>query len=92
MDASLVPLQVKLAQPESYMRLLRCSSPDCKDFRHSIDRQADALIPTRAETEVVVTHERIPTRAMQDMHEQGCLDGLAEFAPRASHDFQGNRH
>ena len=35
-----------------------------------------------SETEVVVTHERIPTRAMRDMHEQGwfgCLDGLAEF-------------
>jgi uncharacterized protein YndB with AHSA1/START domain len=33
-------------------------------------------------TEVVVTHERIPTKAMRDMHEQGwlgCLDGLAEF-------------
>ena len=35
-----------------------------------------------SETEVAVTHERIPTRAMRDMHEQGwfgCLDGLAEF-------------
>jgi uncharacterized protein YndB with AHSA1/START domain len=34
------------------------------------------------QTEVVVVHERIPTAAMRDMHEQGwrgCLDGLAEY-------------
>ena len=33
-------------------------------------------------TEVIVTHERIPSNAMRDMHEQGwlgCLDGLVEF-------------
>lgn len=40
-----------------------------------------------AETEVVVTHERIPTKGMRDMHEQGwigCLDGLAEFVASAT--------
>jgi uncharacterized protein YndB with AHSA1/START domain len=34
------------------------------------------------ETEVIVTHELIPTAAMRDMHEQGwigCLDGLVEY-------------
>jgi uncharacterized protein YndB with AHSA1/START domain len=33
-------------------------------------------------TEVVVMHERIPTDAMRDMHEQGwvgCLDGLIDY-------------
>ena len=33
-------------------------------------------------TEVIVTHERIPSNTMRDMHEQGwlgCLDGLVEF-------------
>jgi uncharacterized protein YndB with AHSA1/START domain len=35
-----------------------------------------------SETEIVVIHERIPTKAMRDRHEQGwmgCLEGLAEF-------------
>jgi uncharacterized protein YndB with AHSA1/START domain len=35
-----------------------------------------------AATEVIVAHERIPTEAMRDMHEQGwvgCLDGLLEY-------------
>jgi uncharacterized protein YndB with AHSA1/START domain len=35
-----------------------------------------------SETEVVVTHERIPTDAIRDMHERGwlgCLDGLTQF-------------
>jgi uncharacterized protein YndB with AHSA1/START domain len=39
------------------------------------------------QTEVVVTHERIPTKGMRDMHEQGwmgCLDGLAEFVSSAT--------
>jgi uncharacterized protein YndB with AHSA1/START domain len=43
--------------------------------------------PRGSETEVVVTHERIPTKAMRDMHEQGwsgCLDGLAEFVSSAA--------
>ena len=34
------------------------------------------------ETEVIVAHERIPTEAMRDMHEQGwvgCLDGLVDY-------------
>lgn len=34
------------------------------------------------ETEVIVAHERIPSEAMRDMHEQGwvgCLDGLVEY-------------
>jgi glutathione S-transferase len=34
------------------------------------------------DTEIVVTHERIPNKAMRDAHERGwfgCLDGLAEF-------------
>jgi uncharacterized protein YndB with AHSA1/START domain len=34
------------------------------------------------ETEVIVMHERIPTEAMRDMHEQGwvgCLDGLVDY-------------
>ena len=34
------------------------------------------------ETEVIVAHERIPTAAMRDMHEQGwmgCLDGLVNY-------------
>jgi uncharacterized protein YndB with AHSA1/START domain len=34
------------------------------------------------ETEVIVMHERIPTQAMRDMHEQGwmgCLDGLVDY-------------
>jgi uncharacterized protein YndB with AHSA1/START domain len=33
-------------------------------------------------TEVIVMHERIPTQAMRDMHEQGwvgCLDGLVDY-------------
>jgi uncharacterized protein YndB with AHSA1/START domain len=33
-------------------------------------------------TEVIVVHERIPTEAMRDMHEQGwvgCLDGLVDY-------------
>jgi uncharacterized protein YndB with AHSA1/START domain len=33
-------------------------------------------------TEVIVTHERIPTEAMRDMHAQGwlgCLEGLAKY-------------
>ena len=33
-------------------------------------------------TEVIVAHERIPTEAMRDMHEQGwvgCLDGLVDY-------------
>ena len=35
-----------------------------------------------AATEVIVTHERIPSREIRDQHEQGwegCLSGLAEF-------------
>ena len=39
-----------------------------------------------SETEVVVTHERIATKAARDMHEQGwlgCLDGLVEFIASA---------
>jgi uncharacterized protein YndB with AHSA1/START domain len=39
----------------------------------------DALVE---ETEVIVVHERIPSEAMRDMHEQGwvgCLDGLVEY-------------
>jgi uncharacterized protein YndB with AHSA1/START domain len=42
-----------------------------------------------AETDVVVTHERIPTKAARDMHEQGwlgCLDGLTEFVASAKVD------
>jgi uncharacterized protein YndB with AHSA1/START domain len=38
--------------------------------------------PRASDTEVVVTHERIPSDAIRDMHEQGwlgCLNGLAEF-------------
>ena len=34
------------------------------------------------DTEVIVAHERIPTEAMRDMHEQGwvgCLDGLLDY-------------
>ena len=34
------------------------------------------------QTEVTVMHERIPTEAMRDMHEQGwvgCLDGLIDY-------------
>lgn len=34
------------------------------------------------ETEVIVMHERIPSEAMRDMHEQGwlgCLDGLVGY-------------
>lgn len=34
------------------------------------------------ETELIVMHERIPTEAMRDMHEQGwagCLDGLVDY-------------
>jgi uncharacterized protein YndB with AHSA1/START domain len=34
------------------------------------------------QTEVIVMHERIPTQAMSDMHEQGwvgCLDGLVDY-------------
>jgi uncharacterized protein YndB with AHSA1/START domain len=34
------------------------------------------------ETEVIVMHERIPTQAMRDMHEQGwvgCLDDLVDY-------------
>ena len=41
--------------------------------------------PRGADTEVVVVHERIPTSAMRDMHEQGwlgCLDGLVEYLER----------
>jgi uncharacterized protein YndB with AHSA1/START domain len=37
-------------------------------------------------TEVIVAHERIPTEAMRDMHEQGwvgCLDGLVDYFERA---------
>jgi uncharacterized protein YndB with AHSA1/START domain len=37
-------------------------------------------------TEVVVTHERIPTADARGRHEQGwngCLDGLARYAPSA---------
>jgi uncharacterized protein YndB with AHSA1/START domain len=33
-------------------------------------------------TEVIVAHERIPSEALRDMHEQGwvgCLDGLVEY-------------
>jgi uncharacterized protein YndB with AHSA1/START domain len=33
-------------------------------------------------TEVIVAHERIPTDAMRDMHQQGwvgCLDGLVDY-------------
>ena len=33
-------------------------------------------------TEVIVTHERIPSTEMRDMHEQGwlgCLDGLVQY-------------
>jgi uncharacterized protein YndB with AHSA1/START domain len=33
-------------------------------------------------TEVTVTHERIPSIPVRDVHEQGwhgCLDGLAEY-------------
>jgi uncharacterized protein YndB with AHSA1/START domain len=33
-------------------------------------------------TEIIVMHERIPTEAMRDMHEQGwvgCLDGLVDY-------------
>ncbi len=33
-------------------------------------------------TEVIITHERIPSAAIRDMHEQGwhgCLEGLAEY-------------
>jgi uncharacterized protein YndB with AHSA1/START domain len=38
------------------------------------------------ETEVIVAHERIPTEAMRDMHEQGwqgCLDGLVDYLEAA---------
>jgi uncharacterized protein YndB with AHSA1/START domain len=37
-------------------------------------------------TDVIVMHERIPTQAMRDMHEQGwvgCLDGLVDYLERA---------
>jgi len=37
-------------------------------------------------TEVIVAHERIPTEAMRDMHEQGwvgCLDGLVDYFEEA---------
>jgi uncharacterized protein YndB with AHSA1/START domain len=37
-------------------------------------------------TEVIVAHERIPTEAMRDMHEQGwvgCLDGLVDYLEAA---------
>jgi uncharacterized protein YndB with AHSA1/START domain len=40
-----------------------------------------------SETDIVVTHERIPTKATRDVHEQGwlgCLDGLAEFVSSAA--------
>ena len=33
-------------------------------------------------TEVIVTHERIPSEPVRDRHEQGwigCLDGLADY-------------
>jgi len=35
-----------------------------------------------AETEVIVTHERIPNEMLRDQHQhgwKGCLDGLAEY-------------
>jgi uncharacterized protein YndB with AHSA1/START domain len=38
-----------------------------------------------AETEVIVTHERIPTVEARNMHEQGwvgCLDGLSNYVTR----------
>lgn len=38
------------------------------------------------ETEVMVTHERIATDAMRDMHQQGwvgCLDGLVDYLKEA---------
>jgi uncharacterized protein YndB with AHSA1/START domain len=38
--------------------------------------------PQGAETEVIVTHERIPNRELRDQHQhgwQGCLSGLADY-------------
>ena len=38
------------------------------------------------DTEIIVTHERIPNTAMRDRHEQGwsgCLEGLAEYISTA---------
>jgi uncharacterized protein YndB with AHSA1/START domain len=46
------------------------------------ERVTVSFEPRGEETEVIVTHERIPTAAMRDMHEQGwlgCLDGLVEY-------------
>jgi uncharacterized protein YndB with AHSA1/START domain len=54
------------------------------------ERVTVRLDPRGDATEVIVIHERIPTRAVCDEHEdgwRGCLDGLAEYVndARASH-------
>jgi uncharacterized protein YndB with AHSA1/START domain len=54
----------------------------------SAERVTVTLHALGEETEVIVAHERIPTDAMRDMHQQGwvgCLDGLVDYlrdAPR----------
>jgi uncharacterized protein YndB with AHSA1/START domain len=48
-----------------------------------VSRVTVELVATGAETEVIVTHERIHSRAHRDDHERGwvgCLDGLARWA------------
>ena len=38
--------------------------------------------PRNGETELIITHERIPNTTLRDMHKEGwngCLDGLAEY-------------
>jgi glutathione S-transferase len=66
-----------IERPKRLVYTWRLESTDGPPERVTVTFEAHG-----SETEVVVTHERIPTKAMRDMHEQGwlgCLDGLAEF-------------
>ena len=49
---------------------------------HVSERVTVRFEPRDGATEVIIVHDRIPNKAMRDLHEQGwngCLDGLAEF-------------
>ena len=58
----------------------RVSTSTAAPERVTIDFQ-----PHRAGTQIVLTHEKIPTAERREQHESGwcgCLDGLSEFAKR----------
>jgi uncharacterized protein YndB with AHSA1/START domain len=56
------------------------------DETAAAERVTVTFEPRGADTEVVVAHERIPTEAMRELHEQGwvgCLDGLVNYFEEA---------